>query len=128
WVLLPDHLHCLWTLPPGDSDFSTRWRLVKGFVSRALAPVTKAAATPSRLRTGEKSLWQRRFWEHTIRDDRDFAAHCEYIHYNPVKHGLCRSPADWPWSTLGRYVADGSYPAGWDEEREPSLPEEVGRE
>lgn len=81
WALLPDHLHCLWTLPPGDSDYSTRWRLVKGFASRTLTPAVKAAATPSRVRMGEKSLRQRRFWEHSIRDARDYEAHCDSIHY-----------------------------------------------
>jgi putative transposase len=106
WVLLPDHLHCLWTLPPGDADYSTRWRLVKTKVS---------------IRLARPSLWQDRFWEHTLRDARDLEAHAAYIHYNPVKHGLCARPADWPYSTLGRFVAAGLYPPDWATEPAASV-------
>lgn len=111
WVLLPDHLHCIWSLPEGDADYSTRWRLLKAKVS---------------LRLGSTSLWQPRFWEHTIRDEGDFEAHLAYIHYNPVKHGLCARPGDWPHSTLARYVGRGLYPADWASD--PTLPVSVGRE
>ncbi len=128
WVLLPDHLHCLWTLPEGDSDYSTRWRLIKGFVARSLGGGGETGELgPSRARKGEMGRWQRRFWEHTIRDERDFEAHSDYIHFNPVKHGLCGSPGDWPWSTIHRWTRAGVYPAGWGD-TEPPLPEGVGQE
>jgi len=103
WVVLPDHMHCLWTLPEADSDFPGRWRHLKAGFSRALRVS----------RNGERSLWQRGYWEHTIRDDRDYTAHMDYIHFNPVKHGLVADPADWPYSTFRRCVAAGLYPPQW---------------
>jgi len=111
WVVLPDHLHAVWTLPPGDDDFSTRWRLIKTFFARGL-PKTEWL---SRVRgaDGERGIWQRRFWEHAIRDDADYAAHMDYVHFNPVKHGLVTSPADWPYSTFRACVARGLYPVDW---------------
>lgn len=102
FVELPDHLHCVWTLPPGDPDFSLRWQSIKAGFSRAL---------PSQ--PGGRSVWQRRFWEHTTRDERDYAAHLDYTLFNPVKHGLVANPADWPHSTFHRSVVAGLYPAGW---------------
>ncbi len=110
-VVLPDHLHCIWTLPEGDSDFSTRWHGIKWRFSRAIPPGERLS--PRRIRKGERGVWQRRFWEHAIRDDTDFARHADYIHHNPVKHGLARSPADWPYSSFQRFVAAGIYPADW---------------
>ena len=112
-VILPDHLHCIWTLPEADSDFSTRWRLVKAGFSRAYAGSTIEPVSLSRLKKSETDLWQRRFWEHSLRDEKDFETHCDYIHYNPVKHGLVRSPADWKHSTFREFVARGVYPADW---------------
>jgi putative transposase len=114
-VVLPDHLHALWTLPPDDADFSTRWMLVKqGFTKRLHAPGTlDAGAAAMRGRRGELSLWQRRFWEHQIRDDRDFANHVDYIHFNPVKHGLAASAGAWPHSSFHRFVRDGKLPPDW---------------
>ena len=86
WVVLPDHLHCLWTLPEDDADFSGRWRAIKiGFSKSLPATETRSAVN---IRRGERGIWQHRFWEHTIRDDRDYAVHMDYIHFNPVKHGL----------------------------------------
>jgi len=111
WVILPDHTHCLWTLPPGDTDFSTRWKEIKGIFSRAL-PNTEPRTTPQAKRA-ERGIWQRRFWEHTIRDDNDYAAHMDYIHFNPVKHRLVAHPADWPHSTFHRCVRMGLYSANW---------------
>ena len=111
WVVLPDHLHCLWTLPPGDADFSVRWQEIKARFSRSL-PVTERRS-PVLLRRHERGIWQRRFWEHSIRDDRDYANHMDYIHFNPVKHGLTPNVADWPFSTFHRCVARGLYPASW---------------
>jgi putative transposase len=92
WVLLPEHLHCIWTLPEGDTDFSKRWGLIKARFSKELKG---HRTTP---------VWQNRFWEHLIRDDLDLHRHLDYIHYNPVKHGLVASPGDWPASTFHRFV------------------------
>lgn len=111
WVVLPEHLHCLWTLPEGDADFPNRWRAIKTAFTRSLPPdPTRPLIT---LRPGERGIWQRRYWEHTIRDDRDYAAHMNYIHFNPVKHGLVQHPAAWKYSTFRRCVSAGIYPADW---------------
>jgi putative transposase len=104
-VVLPDHLHCLWRLPEGDADFPGRWREIKKAASRAIAPVANARH--------EREVWQRRFWEHVIRDEADWRRHMDYIHYNPVKRGYAARPADWPWSTFLRAVARGWYEPGW---------------
>ena len=111
WVVLPDHLHCVWTLPEGDDDFSTRWRLIKSIFTRSL-PVGERRSE-ARLRSGERGIWQRRFWEHAIRDDEDFAAHVDYVHFNPVKHGYVREVAKWPHSTFKSCVRRGLYPDTW---------------
>ena len=111
WVVLPDHMHWLWTLPGGDDDFSGRWRAIKTAFSKAL-PAREPRTTAMTAR-GERGIWQRRYWEHTIRDDRDFAAHFDYIHFSPVKHRLAEHPHDWPHSSFHRCVAKGLYPAGW---------------
>jgi putative transposase len=114
WVLLPDHLHCIWTLPPHDTDYSSRWRLIKGHVSKSFADdCADDRLSPSRLKRRERGLWQRRFWEHTIKDEADLAAHYDYIHYNPVKHGLCTSPREWPFSTFHGLVKTGVYGSDW---------------
>ncbi len=96
WVVLPDHLHCIWTLPEGDADYSTRWRLIKARFSRGL-PV--GALRASHVRRQERGIWQRRFWEHHIRDDADMVAHLRYCWWNPVKHGFVTRPEDWPYSS-----------------------------
>ncbi len=111
WVVLPDHMHCIWTLPPDDSDFSGRWRELKKSFTKALPPAEHRS--PVRRRRGERGIWQRRFWEHTIRDERDYASHMDYVHFNPVKHGLVARAADWPYSSFHRCVAAGLYPADW---------------
>ena len=115
WVLLPDHLHCIWTLPDGDADFSTRWAMIKRSVSLACAGDYKRPdwINASKRKQRESTFWQRRFWEHKIRDDNDFMHHVDYVHYNPVKHGACDQVADWPYSTFHRYVARGVYDVGW---------------
>ena len=110
-VILPDHLHTLWTLPPGDSDFAARWTAIKTAFSKSV-PKTEPRSWVM-TRRGERGIWQQRYWEHTIRDDQDFAAHMDYTHFNPVKHGLVEHPAEWPYSSFRRCVADGLYPAGW---------------
>ncbi len=84
-VVLPEHLHCIWTLPPGDADYQTRWALIKAGFSRAI-PVGERRSM-SRIKRGERGIWQRRYWEHLIRDNQDFEQHVDYIHWNPVKHG-----------------------------------------
>ncbi|MFZ5659156.1 MAG: REP-associated tyrosine transposase, partial [Pseudomonadota bacterium] len=111
--LLPEHLHCLWTLPPGDHDFPTRWNLIKGHFTRHCPPDFKTPPDAARTRKREQAVWQRRYWEHRIRDEADFARHCNYIHYNPVKHGLAQRAGDWPWSIFRRFVAQGVYAPDW---------------
>jgi len=110
-VILPDHLHALWRLPDGDADFSTRWRLIKTRFSRNVGHGERI--TQSRARRGERGVWQRRFWEHLIRDERDWQQHVDYIHYNPVKHGFVARPIDWPYSSLHRFVRDRCYEPDW---------------
>ncbi|MEJ2347129.1 MAG: transposase [Gammaproteobacteria bacterium] len=129
WVLLPDHMHCIWTLPKDDSDYAGRWRLIKMLTAKRLTamPATRAAMR-SRAARRERALWQRRFWEHRIRDARDMAAHMDYIHYNPVKHELCPAPADWAYSSFHRYVRNGTYERDWAADVEPPLPDHVGKE
>ena len=110
-VVLPDHLHTVWTLPEGDADFSTRWRLIKTSLSRKLAGGESISS--SRVGKGERGIWQRRYWEHTIRDEIDFSRHIDYVHINPVKHGLVKRVGDWPYSSFHRMVRDGIYPEDW---------------
>ncbi|MBA1444760.1 MAG: transposase [Chromatiales bacterium] len=104
-VILPDHLHCIWKLPENDSDYSGRWREIKKRVSRQLDTRTNAR--------GERPVWQRRFWEHQIRDEQDWRNHMDYIHYNPVKHRLVERVIDWPWSSFHQAVAKGWYERDW---------------
>jgi putative transposase len=111
WVILPDHLHCVWTLPPGDDDFTNRWRMIKQRFSKVL-PMTEGRLSV-RIARGERGLWQRRFWEHAIRDDGDYAAHVDYCHINPLKQGYVKRVADWSYSTFHRYVECGVYPLDW---------------
>ncbi len=115
FVLLPNHLHCIWTLPEGDSDYATRWRLIKSYVTKRAASELGQTKTvsASRQKRREGVLWQRRFWEHLIRDEADFTRHCDYIHYNPVRHGLCHQPQNWQFSSVHRFVAQGIYPPNW---------------
>ncbi|WP_273205158.1 REP-associated tyrosine transposase [Marinobacter subterrani] len=106
-VVLPDHLHSIWTLPEDDHDFSRRWRLIKtGFTKR----VKDVPGLPT---CENRSLWQKRFWEHTIRDGRDFERHVDYIHFNPVKHGYVARASDWPYSSFHRFVREGILPVDW---------------
>jgi putative transposase len=109
FVILPDHLHAVWTLPPGDIDFSTRWRLIKNRFARALPKQERLGAV--RKVRSERGIWQRRFWEHTIRDDADYARHVEYCYINPLKHGLVSCVRDWPYSSFHRDVRAGLFPA-----------------
>ena len=110
-VVLPDHMHAIWTLPENDRDFSTRWRLIKTEFSRALPKVEPQSE--SRKIQMERGIWQRRFWEHKIRDENDFAQHVDYIHINPVKHGYVKQVRDWPWSSFHRFLRDGILAKDW---------------
>ncbi len=113
WVLLPDHLHCIWTLPPDDTDFSQRWSQIKHRVSHTCGDRYRVRGSDAAIRRGESTIWQRRFWEHQIRSEVDMQRHMDYIHFNPVKHGQVATAADWPYSTFGRYVKAGIYAADW---------------
>jgi putative transposase len=112
-VVLPDHLHCIWTLPPNDADFATRWRLIKTWFTKQCDPSLRSPPNRARMTKHEQALWQHRYWEHLLRDEEDFARHVEYIHYNPVKHGYAQAPMDWPYSSFRRFVEAGIYPADW---------------
>jgi putative transposase len=111
WVVLPDHMHCIWTLPASDADFATRWRLIKLLFSKSLPKQERLSAT--RKSRNERGIWQRRYWEHTIRDEMDFKRHVDYVHWNPMKHGLVQQLKDWPYSSFHHYVRDGLYPDDW---------------
>jgi putative transposase len=111
WVVLPDHIHCVIELPPDDMDYSKRWRLIKMEFSKSL-PKTECR-TKVRLKRGERGIWQRRFWEHLIKDEADYRAHMDYVHINPVKHGLVSRVCDWPYSTFHYQVKTGIYPFDW---------------
>jgi len=113
WVLLPDHLHCIWTLPPGDGNFAARWAIIKRQVSRECGALAGASPSMSRSRRNERTFWQRRFWEHQIRDNDDLAKHLDYVHWNPVKHGWVKAVKEWPYSTFHRFVERRYYPSDW---------------
>jgi putative transposase len=109
-VVLPDHLHVVMTLPAGDADYPNRWMLMKRRFTEGLA---KSGASLVRRSDGGYAVWQRRFWEHTIRNESDFERHVDYIHFNPVKHGLVARVGDWPHSSFHRYVRQGLLPEDW---------------
>ncbi|GEN27706.1 hypothetical protein HVA01_13520 [Halovibrio variabilis] len=110
FVLLPDHLHCLWTLPEGDADYSSRWRDIKKYASQEfLFP------------PGTQNAWQRGFWEHVIRDENDWQRHMDYIHYNPVKHGWTKAPRHWEWSSFRQCVQKGWYELDWGTQHTPDI-------
>jgi putative transposase len=111
WVVLPDHVHAVLTLPDNDTDYSGRWREIKKRFSKSL-PKTEFL-TPTRKRKNERGIWQRRFWEHTIRYDNDYWHHVNYVHFNPLKHGLVNRVVDWPYSSFHRAVKQGIYTNNW---------------
>jgi putative transposase len=123
-VLLPDHLHCIWTLPDGDSDYVKRWRLIKLMVTKDCRG--KLDIPPklgrSAFKRGEGNLWQRRYWEHTIRDEDDFYQHCNYIHNNPVKHGWVENPTDWQFSSIHRLIPPEVCDRQWEMNPQDPLP------
>ncbi|RUR28056.1 REP-associated tyrosine transposase [Vreelandella nanhaiensis] len=110
FVLLPDHLHCIWTLPEGDTDYSSRWRDIKKYASKEFL-----------LPAGGSSTWQRGFWEHVIRDENDWRQHVDYIHYNPVKHGWAKAPGEWKWSSFHQCVEKGWYDKEWGKQDAPDI-------
>jgi putative transposase len=111
WVVLPEHFHCVLELSSEDSDYATRLRLIKMGFSKILPKTERRSAV--RVKWGERGIWQRRYWEHLIRDEADYRAHLDYIHYNPVKHGWVKQVKDWPHSTFHRWVTQGVYPLDW---------------
>ena len=111
WVVLPEHMHWMWRLPEGDADFATRWRRIKTDFSLGISKTERRSAV--RLARGERGIWQRRYWEHAIRDDLDLQRHIDYIHFNPVKHGLVGRAVDWLYSSFRQYVSRGVYPEAW---------------
>jgi len=128
-VLLPDHLHCIWTLPDGDTNYSMRWGLIKKeFTKQARNMVGEAHPTQSRQRHREAMIWQRRFWEHQIRNDEDWRRHMDYIHYNPVKHGYVNAPKDRKLSSFHRHVKSGLYDENWGGGITLEFNDDVGRE
>jgi putative transposase len=113
WVVLPDHLHCVIELPADDANYAMRWALIKQRFSKSIPPTERRSDV--RQRRAERGIWQRRYWEHLIRDEADFAAHLNYVHFNPVKHGLVMRVVDWPYSTFHQLVLRGCYPENWGE-------------
>ncbi|MCG2583732.1 transposase [Massilia sp. TS11] len=115
WVMMPDHIHTIWKLPEDDADFATRWRLIKSQVTLSCGEDWYRAQwqSPGRKRKRCGTLWQARYWEHLIRDEDDLGRHIDYIHWNPVKHGLVSQVRDWPWSSFHRYVRHGIYAPDW---------------
>ncbi len=115
WILLPDHLHSIWTLPPGDNDYPKRWGMIKAGFSKQAKSIFHRQEWMNETKTQrrESTIWQRRYWEHQIRNEDDYRRHMDYLHYNPVKHRLARRTIDWPHSTFHRYVKKGVYSEDW---------------
>ncbi len=123
-TVLPDHLHCIFTLPEYDNDYSLRWRQIKSEFSRHIPKIEPRSQ--SRMNKHERGIWQRRFWEHVIRDEQDFRTHVNYIHFNPVKHGLVDQVMKWPYSSFHKCVARGIYPQDWGGGQEIEMIVEAG--
>jgi len=114
-ALMPDHLHTVWTLPRGDSDYPTRWAQIKESFTRSFLASggAEGSKSVSRMKRRERAVWQRRFWEHTVRDEDDLQRCIDYVHWNPVKHGLVKRVQDYPWSSFHRFVKLGDYDLAW---------------
>ena len=124
FVILPDHIHAIWTMPDGDAEFSKRWRLIKeAFTKPFIRLHQPVGRSLSRQARGEQAIWQRRFWEHVILDEADFAAHVDYIHYNRVRHGLVSAARDWPHSSFSQWAERGVYELHWGSNEMPPMPE-----
>jgi len=128
FVIKQDHIHCIWSLPEGDADFSMQWRMIKGYFTGRCNVKYKGIRSASRAGKGEQAVWQRRFWEHRIRDDADFRRHVDYIHYNPVKHGEVEVASQWAHSSFHRYVEQGIYDSNWGAGSEADFEPEAGFE
>lgn len=126
-VILPEHLHCVLTFPDGDANYPQWIRMIKGAFSRGLPSVSPPSNT-SRAVKGERAVWQRRYWEHLLRDEKDYERHVDYIHYNPVKHGLVAAPKAWPWSSFRDHVKREIYPADWGTNEVVTFEDDVGSE
>ncbi|MCP4162418.1 MAG: transposase [Deltaproteobacteria bacterium] len=115
WVLLPEHIHCIWQLPENEDDVSMRWRLIKSSFTRIIKKIyyKEELETESRKKRKESTIWQRRYWEHQIRDQEDYNNHIDYIHYNPVKHKLVKNVKDWEYSTFHGFVRNDIYREDW---------------
>lgn len=124
-VILPDHIHFMWTLPCKDADYATRIRLIKTKFTKSL-PQILSSTSPSRAAKRERHVWQRRYWEHTIRDEQDFANHLDYIHFNPVRHDLVDHASQWPWSSLNNWIERGYYDEHWRRRDMAALPNGTG--
>jgi putative transposase len=123
YCILPDHFHTLWKMPENDCDYPLRWRAIKGIFTRDYQELLfyRSKRNASRLKRRESSIWQRRYWEHLIRDDLDFNNHMDYIHFNPVKHGLVNCPREWKWSSFVDQVKNGYYPTDWCGDLPPKI-------
>ena len=119
WVVLPDHMHCIWTLPPGDVDYPSRWNAIKISFAKSIPRTESLSAV--RLAKEEKGLWQRRYWEHTIRDELDYSRHVDYVHFNPVKHGQVARVCDWPYSSFPNFVVAETCARDWASDADQSL-------
>ena len=117
-VVLPEHIHAMWTLPQGDSDYAIRWMLIKSAFSRQL-PKTEPHNS-SKKKKRERGIWQRRYWEHLIRNEHDYERHVDYIHFNPVKHGHVEHASDWQYSSIHRFICEGLIDRSWGSQTEPS--------
>ena len=118
-VVMPEHLHAIWTLPPDDSDFSNRWRLIKSGFSRQIPK--NEYRSDSRKTKAERGIWQRRFWEHQIKDQQDYNQHVDYIHYNPVKHGYVAKPSDWQHSSIHKFIQNRIIDENWGSNEPPTI-------
>ena len=127
-VLLPDHLHCVWQLPEGDDDLPVRWANIKrAFTQRYLEAGGRGAkVSPGLGRHHQRGVWQPRYWEHRIRDEEDWRRHCDYIHFNPIKHGHVEDLSDWPWSSFHRYVQQGVLDPDWPGAKPLAMPDTTG--
>jgi len=128
YCICPDHIHMIWTLPENDSDYPTRWRLIKSYFSRNWPGPDSHTISQSRIGKGEKGIWQRRYWEHYIKDDTDLKNHIEYIHFNPVKHRLVQTPIEWQRSSFKDYVHNGLYASNWGSEENLNFLDGFGKE
>jgi putative transposase len=127
-VILPVHIQAIWTLPPDDADYSIRWRNIKRTFTQKIEPVIRPTVFGSRQRKGVQAIWQRRFWEHSIHTECDFNHHIDYIHYNPVKHGLVMRPVNWQYSSIHRYIQQGILTPDWGADCVINIPDATGYE